>query len=296
MKVLSLTEPFATLICEKKKQIETRSWKTHYRGELYIHASITKIPKEYKENSSLMNLVKDQSFHFGFIICKCRLVDCIYMTREYVLDIQKNHPQEFLCGDYQEGRYAWILEDIEVLNQPILAKGQLGICNYYLEDEVMKIMDEIQYGWVDHQGTVHYDDMNEHYRLQSPKEVLKNKVGVCWDQVELERFLLKGYFIRTFFLVYYDFDRCPTHTFLTYEKDGQFVWFEHAFEKYRGIHYYSSMNELLSDVSEKVISSFNLSSIEKSNIRLCEYKKPTSGFTILEFYHHAENGELISLS
>lgn len=70
MKVLSLTEPFATLICEKKKRIETRSWKTHYRGELYIHASITKIPKEYKENSSLMNLVKNQSFHFGFIIMR----------------------------------------------------------------------------------------------------------------------------------------------------------------------------------------------------------------------------------
>ena len=28
MKVISLTEPFATLIKEKKKRIETRSWKT----------------------------------------------------------------------------------------------------------------------------------------------------------------------------------------------------------------------------------------------------------------------------
>ena len=50
MKVLSLTEPYATLIKEKTKRIETRSWKTSYRGELYIHASNTKIPKEYKEN------------------------------------------------------------------------------------------------------------------------------------------------------------------------------------------------------------------------------------------------------
>ena len=39
MKVLSLTEPGATLIREKKKLIETRSWKTDYRGELYIHGS-----------------------------------------------------------------------------------------------------------------------------------------------------------------------------------------------------------------------------------------------------------------
>ncbi len=39
MKVLSIIEPWATLIKEKKKYIETRTWKTSYRGELYIHAS-----------------------------------------------------------------------------------------------------------------------------------------------------------------------------------------------------------------------------------------------------------------
>ena len=42
MKVLSIKEPFATIIKEGKKKIETRSWKTSYRGELYIHASSTK--------------------------------------------------------------------------------------------------------------------------------------------------------------------------------------------------------------------------------------------------------------
>lgn len=46
MKVLSLTEPYATLIKNGIKTIETRSWKTNYRGKLYIHASSTKIPKE----------------------------------------------------------------------------------------------------------------------------------------------------------------------------------------------------------------------------------------------------------
>ena len=38
MKVLSLTEPYATIIKERKKTIETRSWKTNYRGKLLIHA------------------------------------------------------------------------------------------------------------------------------------------------------------------------------------------------------------------------------------------------------------------
>ena len=48
IKVLSLTEPFATLIKENMKLIETRSWKTSYRGEFYIHASVTEIAKHDK--------------------------------------------------------------------------------------------------------------------------------------------------------------------------------------------------------------------------------------------------------
>lgn len=38
MRILTLKEPFATLIYNKVKTIETRSWRTNYRGELYIHA------------------------------------------------------------------------------------------------------------------------------------------------------------------------------------------------------------------------------------------------------------------
>jgi len=130
MKVLSLTEPYATLVKEKKKLIETRSWKTSYRGELYIHASSTKIPKEYKEKKELMNLVGATPLNFGYIICKCKLVDCIPMTKEYVENMKNTNYQEYICGVYEEGRFAWILEDITVLKEPILAKGHLGVWNY----------------------------------------------------------------------------------------------------------------------------------------------------------------------
>lgn len=130
MKVLSLTEPCATLIKEKKKLVETRSWKTLYRGELYIHASSTKIPKEWKQNKEFMDLAKDNPLNFGNIICKCNLVDCVYMTKEYVEDMKKNNYQEYICGKYEEGRYAWILEDIKPLDNLIKAKGHLSIWNY----------------------------------------------------------------------------------------------------------------------------------------------------------------------
>ena len=64
VKALSLTEPYATLIKLGKKKIETRSFKTNYRGELYIHASSTKIPKEWKNNEELINLCKDKELYF----------------------------------------------------------------------------------------------------------------------------------------------------------------------------------------------------------------------------------------
>lgn len=128
MKVLSLREPYATLIKEKIKTIETRSWKTNYRGELYIHASKTKILKENLNNQELMNLVGNSELNFGYIICKCKLVDCVYMDKEFIKNIQDNN-NELVCGIYSEGRYAWILKDIEVIEK-IPAKGKLNIWNY----------------------------------------------------------------------------------------------------------------------------------------------------------------------
>lgn len=128
MKVLSLIEPWATLIKERKKFIETRSWKTSYRGELYIHASSKKINKRDSHTIKLLELIPNVSMGYGNILCKCKLVDCLYMDQKF-LDEIKSKEQEFLCGEYSIGRYAWILEDIEPIT-PIPAKGHLNIWNY----------------------------------------------------------------------------------------------------------------------------------------------------------------------
>ena len=129
MKVLSLTEPYATLIKIGKKKIETRSWKTSYRGNLYIHASSTKIPKEYKNNTELMSLVNVNNLNYGHIICSCDLVDCIEMTNEFIEKVKKNSA-EYISGIYAKGRYAWILENVEIIKKPIEVKGHLGIWNF----------------------------------------------------------------------------------------------------------------------------------------------------------------------
>lgn len=299
MKVLSLTEPCATLIKEKKKLVETRSWKTDYRGELYIHASATSIPKAWKEDTEFMSLVDNISLNFGYIICKCNLIDCIYMTKEYVKNMKKNNYQEYICGKYEEGRYAWVLENVTPLKHPIKAKGQLNIWNYYNEFEIMDLMKNIEYGLIDknnHKHKVVDDTYLDNYILQSPNEVIKNKIGLCCDQVELERYYFKGndWNIKTYFLVCCNNDKCPTHAFLTFEKNDKYYWFENAWERFRGIYEYNSMKELLLDIKSKFIKHQLNKSTEESKLSLYEYQKPKYHISIQEFYDHSVAGKEIS--
>lgn len=128
MKVISIKEPFATLITNGIKRIETRSWKTNYRGELFIHASGKSLAKEFLTNDFVVDLIKDMNMNYGNIICKCNLVDCIYMDEKFLESIKQN-PTEYNLGEYKLGRYAWLLEDIEPINS-IPAKGQLNIWNF----------------------------------------------------------------------------------------------------------------------------------------------------------------------
>ena len=126
MKALSIKEPFATLIKDGVKIYETRSWKTNYRGEIYIHASLSLSKSDNVENA---NKFLKSKINPGYILCRCELVDCIPMTEEFIKYIN-NETKESNYGRYEIGRYAWKLKVLEVLDEPILAKGKLGIWNY----------------------------------------------------------------------------------------------------------------------------------------------------------------------
>ena len=74
-------------------------------------------------------------------------------------------------------------------------EGVVELCHNYLRHNIKD---------VDIKGDIHNDvddKFSEFYKLQSPDEVLKNKIGVCWDQVELERYWFKkhGYEIKTIY-------------------------------------------------------------------------------------------------
>ena len=58
-------------------------------------------------------------------------------------------------------------------------------------NNIMNQMNDIEYGYLDINGIIHSNTdelFSKLYKLQSPQETLKNKTGVCWDQVELERY------------------------------------------------------------------------------------------------------------
>ena len=77
-----------------------------------------------------MSLVDINNLNYGNIICMCDLVDCVEMTDEFINDIKKNKENEYITGIYSIGRYAWILKNIKILDNPIKAKGHLGIWNF----------------------------------------------------------------------------------------------------------------------------------------------------------------------
>ena len=133
MKVLTIKEPYASAIRAGLKHIETRSWKTNYRGEVIIHASKTSLPNERAEYILSKHYVPTRC---GVFHCKARLVDCVYIDKAFLKKIlNPENCLEYNLGFYEEGRYAWILEDIEPfdINAQEVIKGHLGIWNYFVD-------------------------------------------------------------------------------------------------------------------------------------------------------------------
>lgn len=296
MKVITIKQPFATLIAEGLKEYEFRTWNTKFRGEVLIHAG-KGIDKKAMKRYEHLNLNYPQ----GEIIAMATITDCIYVDRNLKYELQKKNPLIYygiIKEDSDWNGYAFKLDKIKKIN-PIESNGQLGFWNYYEPEEIMKLIDEIEYGWIDIYNNKNYkvdNKFSDNYKLQSPDEIKKNKIGVCWDQVELERYYFKnsGYKINTYIIVHYDNDKCPSHTFLVYERDDFYYWFEHSWERFKGIYKYKNINELLYDVKNKFIKFELDNQFNENNLILREYKKPKFNISTKEFYKHCENGKIIS--
>lgn len=127
IKAITLWQPYGSLIAVGSKQYETRSWATNYRGQIAIHAAKTKHPSFTDVRRVLMKAAPNTEIPYGKVVCIANLVDCIEMTPEL---ISQQTDLEVMCGDWNEGRYAWKLEDVKVLEKPIEAKGFQRIWNW----------------------------------------------------------------------------------------------------------------------------------------------------------------------
>jgi hypothetical protein len=136
VKALSLTQPWATLVAIGAKRVETRSWETGYRGPLAIHAAKgfpdwamdTCQEKPFRSVLLAAGIAGVCDLPRGAVIATCRLVGCV------PTDIFFPAERERAFGDFDSGRFAWLLDDIVPLPAPIPAKGALGLWAWELPE------------------------------------------------------------------------------------------------------------------------------------------------------------------
>lgn len=122
MKVLTLKQPWATLVAEGIKKYEFRSWKTNYRGKILIHAG-TGIDKKELEKFKDLNL----EFPSKRILAEVDLEDCLELNDE--LNKKIIAEQNIAYGSKYRTGYAWKLTNVKKINIGREIKGQLGLWN-----------------------------------------------------------------------------------------------------------------------------------------------------------------------
>lgn len=168
MKALTIWQPWASLVACGVKKYETRSWSTKYRGPIAIHSALKPFPECWQWSVSEKakevilrrmglseNFEHEKIFPPGCVIATARLVDVWRIVHYPGTDIEvarsnpigaesmtndKHAPDfgnfivptndEIAIGDWTPGRYAWELDDIELLPLPIPAKGRQGLWNW----------------------------------------------------------------------------------------------------------------------------------------------------------------------
>lgn len=126
MKVITVKQPFATLIVKGVKQYEFRTWKTKYRGDILIHAG------KGVDKKALARFK-----HFGFdypsgcILGSVTIVDCVKMDekmREILAGKNKEVYGSIIKHTEWEG-YGFQLKNAKEM-EPIYINGHLSFWEY----------------------------------------------------------------------------------------------------------------------------------------------------------------------
>ncbi len=126
MKVLTIKQPFATLIAEGIKEYEFRTWKTKYRGEILIHAG-KGINKKAMQKFAHLNL----EYPSGYLIAKVVLTDCITIDENARKMLKKKNFLVYsnVIKNTEWNGYGFKLENAQKID-PIYINGKLSFWNY----------------------------------------------------------------------------------------------------------------------------------------------------------------------
>ena len=94
MKIISIRQPWASLIVSGAKDVENRTWSTRYRGPILIHASRTVDKISNDEFQARFEMPLPAALLRGGVIGTAEIVDCV-----------GDHPSRW----YAVGHYAFVL-------------------------------------------------------------------------------------------------------------------------------------------------------------------------------------------
>lgn len=119
MKAISIKQPWASLIANGIKDIENRTWKTNFRGKVYIHAP-AKLADYNLTEAQLkecgLRILWDSESLVSAIIGEVEIVDCINDSKS--IWAMENH-------------WHWVLKNPVLYEKPILGvKGKLSFWEY----------------------------------------------------------------------------------------------------------------------------------------------------------------------
>ena len=126
MKVITLKQPWASLVANGYKKYEFRSWKLNYRGDILIHAGKS-FDKDAMEKVKNLNL----NFPTSQIVAVVHIEDCIKLNEEINKNICIQNP--LIYGDKNRTGYAWKLGKVTKLSIDEEIPGKQGIWNYNIE-------------------------------------------------------------------------------------------------------------------------------------------------------------------
>lgn len=165
MKILTLYEPWATLMAMGLKRIETRGFQVRYRGHLAIHASKGGLGKAALEtqcfDSQFYRALREfppfsdeisrsarrkgwiaDIFPHGCVVGVVWLENCLPTVSDVLRPgvfegyPDLDTPQERAFGNYEEGRYGWVTKDARMLSEPLPFRGSQGIRDLPVNFEV----------------------------------------------------------------------------------------------------------------------------------------------------------------